>query len=38
MTFAGDGVNLDWIGIAPQPETSTPGAVDLPGTIQAEDY
>jgi len=38
MTFAGDGVNLDWIGFAPQPDTSTPGAFDLPATIQAEDY
>ena len=38
MTFAGDGVNLDWFAFAPQPETTTPGAFDLPGTIQAEDY
>ena len=36
LTFQGDGVNLDWIGFAPQPETH--GAFDLPGTIQAEDY
>ena len=38
MTFAGDGVNLDWFAFAPQPDTTTPGAFDLPGTIQAEDY
>jgi parallel beta-helix repeat protein len=38
VTFHGDGVNLDWIELAPQPDTPTPGTVYLPATIQAEDY
>ncbi|WP_440950735.1 carbohydrate-binding protein [Methanosphaerula subterraneus] len=36
LTFEGDGLNLDWIAFAPQPQTREP--FQIPCTIQAEDY
>lgn len=36
LTFQGDGLNLDWIEFAPQPQIREP--FRIPCTIQAEDY
>ncbi len=36
LAFSGDGLNLDWFALTPQAESFT--HLEIPGTIQAEDY